>query len=193
MKILNGFRTLVLIGFLSVGLMFGQVVNPPQPAQPMYNINALSPAAFYQTQEAYTKATGKPAPAYDLNQPIKKWVDPDAVAALSNGGDSQDFEIYNVVGSDLKLHQRAGSLSFLASVNIPPTVTGTQVGVPVNKKGEVDFPVRALLPNEFIKNLPLGGAVVIRSDLLPGGGVDTGFTDADRSLLKAIAGKLGVN
>ena len=184
---------LALLAFSAVA----QGTDPPQPqGQGQYSISALIPSAIktFSNQADYFAKTGKTAPQYNPALPIKAWIDTSAPAGFA-------MLTYNTAHLDANGQKPVVTTismpSFLASaVNLPPD-SGP---IPHSTAGTYLTPIRALLPNEQLVASPfspngIGG--VVNLDLYnpnpPASAPPTGgFTDADRSLLKAIAAAIGI-
>ena len=76
-----------------------------------------------------------------------------------------------------------------ANVNIPPSGTGA-TNIPGADRPEIPVPLRPLEPNEELF-FDFGRVVAVKNTELFAQ-LETGFTQQDRSLLQAIARKLGV-
>ena len=160
-----------------------------------YGLEDLYLFPYYQTREAFLKATGHEAPAWDPTRPPKAWEDPKAsqtqrrnvvydfvVAYAANGA--------LLVGADYKptLDLLVLPKDQAATVNIPPKGPNAS-NVPGAEVPEVAPPLRALEPNEELF-MPFPGLVAVRNkDLQP---LEYGFNRNDRRLLEEIAAKLGV-
>jgi hypothetical protein len=148
----------------------------------------------YESREKYEAETGKPCPPWDPSRPPKYWEDPAAQKSIVVAG--VPFAIYSrvYVGFDqqqqVPLFDSLGiSVEDAKTVNIPPTGTGN-TNVPGADVPAVPCPVRALRDDEVIR---LGmGAIPMLYTSVELQGVDTGFTMADRELLRKIGAKLGV-
>lgn len=150
---------------------------------------------YYQTREDYQKATGQEPPKFDGSRPPKYWADPEAkntarrnmvydrvIAYYSNGSPASD-ENGNPQMEALVLNRDEA-----ATVNIPPKGIG-MANIAGADRPEVPPPLRALHEDEELF-FPFPGIVAVR---IKGSlEADRGFTEEDRSLLQAIARKLGV-
>ncbi|MGE5645909.1 MAG: hypothetical protein ACM336_08980 [Acidobacteriota bacterium] len=167
----------------------------PALNRPTYGISELYLFSYYQTREAYEKATGKTCPPWDKMRRPQRWEDPSAEDA------ADDFVVYDSVlavdmktgeplaGPDGQPYTKRLILPKLAaaSVNIPPNganVEGAEVP-------EYPCPLRPLEPNEALYFGLLGIPAVKNTDLYDAQSAG-GFTANDRALLQAIAKKLGV-
>ena len=163
---------------------------------PKYTLDKLYLYPYYTTREQYEQATGQPCPAWDPSRRPKKWSAPEAAA-----GD-QDFVLFErVLATDMKAGGRALAgpdgkpytkalvlpRDYAVQVNIAPATAN----VPGADAPEYPCPLRALEPNEelFFDPAAFGAVLVKNTDLYK---VETGFTTQDRTLLQAIARKLGV-
>lgn len=168
----------------------------PALPYPTYGISNLYLFPFFQTREAYFKATGKEAPAYDPTKPVKCWFDPkaadstarrivyDRVLAIADNG-------MPLVGSDGKpfLEPMVLDKAVAANVNIAPK--GPELLDQPATGTEIPCPVRALEPGEELY-LQFGGTVAVRNKALWNSDIEVGFKGSDRALLQAIAEKLGI-
>ena len=162
---------------------------------PIYGISQLYLFPVFQTREAYRLATGMEAPPYDASKPLKSWFDPRAldnprrkviyenvIAYAANGAP--------LVGPDGKpvLEPLVIDKEIAAAVNIPRKGPGIPEQ-PVTGQ-EIPVPMRPLAANEEFF-FQFGGSVAVRNtDLVDS--LESGFTVRDRTLLKAIADKLGI-
>jgi hypothetical protein len=165
----------------------------PKPISTLY----LFPV--YETREAYEQATGQPCPAWNPYRQPKGWFDPaarqnpsrrviyDRAMVLADNGSPTWNDEGDLIIDALVLDREEA-----ATVNIPPRGTG-MTNVPGADVAEVPAPMRDLLDGETIKpSRPLSiPTVYLASELMPVGEDASGFTGADRALLKAIATKLG--
>ncbi|MBI3207765.1 MAG: hypothetical protein HYZ37_02545 [Candidatus Solibacter usitatus] len=162
---------------------------------PTYGLEKLFLFPVFQTREAYFKATGKEAPAYDETKDIKSWFDPNA---LENPRRKIVYDRVLAIaankapipGPDGKpmLEPMVIDRELAATVNIPPKGPGI---VDAPQTGyEIPVPLRAVDAEEELY-FRFGGTVAVKNKALfpapPGE-----FTDSDRTLLRAIANKLGV-
>lgn len=160
-----------------------------------YGIERLYLFPYYQTREEYQKATGVEAPKFDALKPPKCWFDPAAKESTRRNVAYEQILSYAVNGSPLIDENGMPMLEALtlnkdeaATVNIPQRGLG-MTNITGADKPEVPPPLRALRPDEEFF-VPIGGVIGVRikGTLEP----DRGFTEEDRSLLMAIARKLGV-
>ena len=168
------------------------------PALPkaQYGLDQLYLFPYYQTREDYKTATGHEAPPWNPNRAPKAWEDPKALDSARRNIVYDYVVAYAKNGSPLVDANEKPMMDVLvlakeeaASVNIPPkgpTVSNI-VGAGVL---EIPPPLRALDPSEELF-MPFFGVVAVRNrDFLPLG---PGFNQDDRTLLRAIAQKLGVS
>ena len=160
-----------------------------------FGIERLYLFPYFQTREEYQKATGVEAPKFDALKPPKFWFDPAAKASTRRNMAYDQVLSYAVNGSPLIDEDGKPMLEALtlnkeeaAVVNIPPKGLGMS-NITGSDKPEVPPPMRALQPDEEFF-APIGGVIGVRikGTLEP----DRGFTEEDRTLLLAIARKLGV-
>jgi hypothetical protein len=165
---------------------------------PQYTIDKLFLFPYYQTPEDYEKATGKPCPPWNPAFRQKHWEDPSA----KNTGD--DFVLYPIVlatdmkvtgaalrGPDGQPYTRQMVIPYEAAitVNIPPVgslPSGSAVLPPY------PCPMRPLEPNEQLFFEPVMATPAVKNTDLYVSNLANTFTAADRTLLQAIAKKLGV-
>ncbi len=104
-------------------------------------------------QAGYTRATGKPCPAYNPTFPIKTWFDNRKFTSPQNTVDYLTAR-YDPSGQVPSLYPFSLSAAVAASVNIPPD-SGP---IPPSSAGEYDVPCRDLLPSEIL--YPREGALI---------------------------------
>jgi hypothetical protein len=165
---------------------------------PTYGIDKLYLFPYYQTPEAYQKATGKPCPPWNPALRQKHWEDPSA----ENTGD--DFVVYPIVlatdmkatgaalqGPDGQPYTRQMVLPYEAAitVNIPPvgSLPSDLAVLP-----PYPCPIRALESNDQLFFEPVMSTAAVKNTDLYVSPLENTFTSADRALLRAIAKKLGV-
>ena len=160
-----------------------------------YGIERLYLFPYYQTREAYQKAIGVEPPKFDGTKPPKLWFDPAAKDSIRRNIAYDRVISYAVNGALLFDENDKPLLEGLvlnkdeaATLNIPPRGLG-MANIPGADKPEIPPPLRALAADEEFF-VPFGGIVGVRikGTLEP----DRGFTEEDRTLLLAIARKLGV-
>ncbi len=152
-----------------------------------FPLSTLYRFPVFQTREAYQSATGLEAPPYDASKPLKSWFDPNPAAIGS-------VVLYShpIVGLDGKVVEEPLLLKVAdaKAINIPPKAPGVP-DLPA-AEGEIPVPCRPLLATEQYV-VGFGGIIEVRdATKVPTNSVPGGFTDADRSLLKAIGEKLGI-
>ena len=168
----------------------------PALPQPWYGLDSLYVFRIYQTREEYEQATGRPCPPWTPAKPPKLWFD---AAAASNPRRNVVYDnvvAYAANGSPAKGPDGKPMIESLvltrdeaSTVNIPPKGPGYS-NIPGADVPSVPVPIRALEKNEELF-FGFGGGVFVRN-LDHQGQVEVGFSNDDRALLKAIAGKLGV-
>lgn len=165
-----------------------------KPNLPVYGVENLYLFPRYQTREAYAAALGEKPPAWDAAQPPKFWFDPAAktstkrtfvyeralVTSDTNGSVLPDEDGKPMVDSLSLLRTIAGA------VNIPPNASNV-IGADVP---EIQVPLRALEEGEELF-FQIGGVAAVKNTTLYAA-LKEGFTQSDRTLLQAIAAKLGV-
>jgi hypothetical protein len=164
-----------------------------QPYEPISVLNAFP---TYASREDYERATGQPAPAWNPQRQPKFWFDPKP-KKMTTGPDGTPYTIYtnvflggfaedqNPVFETLML-----SLAEASAANIPPTGTG-QTNVPGADAPAVPCPAKPLSSTQQIVRYGAFAIPTIRNlDVpLPGDSAG-GFSDADRTLLQAIAARI---
>ena len=160
-----------------------------------YGIESLYLFPYFQTREDYQKATGVEPPKWDSTRPPKYWFDPAAKDSTRRNVTYDQVIAYSASGSPLFDDKGNPTLEMMmmnkdeaAGVNIPPQGLGI-ANVPGADKPEIPPPLRALRADEELF-VPFGSIVAVRvkGTLEP----DRGFTEEDRSVLLAVARKLGV-
>ncbi len=175
---------------------------------PKAPLSALDLFSEYPTSEDYQAASGVTPPPFDTTKPLKSWADPGAQSALNGlapngvlyftGG--AVYPILDVTQTPAQLQDgtttvKSDSLFMTrdqaAAVNLP----SKHLGYPGSTLQPAPVPRRALDPAEEIRQVDLfEGLMVINKDLYRHApSPSSGFTDADRTLLQAIAAKLGVS
>lgn len=160
-----------------------------------YGLESLYLFPYFQTREDYQKATGVEPPKWDSTRPPKYWFDPAAKDSTRRNVTYDQVIAYSASGSPLFDANGNPTLELMmlnkdeaAGVNIPPKGLGI-ANVPGADKPEIPPPLRALRADEELF-VPFGSIVAVRvkGTLEP----DRGFTEEDRSILLAVARKLGV-
>lgn len=163
----------------------------------MQPLSSLYLFPVYQTREEYLAKTGKAAPMFRTDKPVKSWEDPSAATSLKRKivydnvlaftdqglplGDAQNKPFFEPM-----LIDREDAVV----VNIPPKdFSGRQQEIP-SAGNEVPVPCRALRMGEELEFSGFGGLVMVTSEV--DRSTPTSFTLEDRALLKKIAAKLGV-
>ena len=156
------------------------VSEPSTPMQAQSDSYPVAELALFRafTRETYRAAFGVEPPAFDPTRPVKAWFD--TTADTSNGA---NLAVYRVVDRDSR-----GSPVFRQMVI--PAAEAETVNLPdageIPPGPERGMPIRALLPNEALRDR-LDGVSVIRTDVKqdeqnPG----DGFTAEDRGVLRSI-------
>ena len=170
---------------------------PTDLTQAQYSTERLRLFPFYNSGEEYTKATGKVAPPWNPNKPMKNWEDPAAATS------TQRYITYRAISYDERNIPETGPdgrpviMQFsvpkadAGTVNLPPivaTVTADQVAT------QMPAPIRALNPDEELAFAGPGAVPVVRNTKLWAAAMSEqpGFGVEDRAILRAIAAKLGV-
>jgi hypothetical protein len=151
---------------------------------------------YFQTREAYEKATGRPCPPWRPDRPPKGWFDPKALESTRRNIVYDNTLVYAENGHILSDANGKPMLDVLvlvkehaAEVNIPDKTLGA-ANIPGSDRPEVPVPLRALEPDEELFFI-WGQTVAVRSKKGWAQTQNT-FTWQDRLLLEAIADKLGV-
>lgn len=151
---------------------------------------------YYQTREAYEKATGQPCPPWRPDRPPKGWFDPKAMESTRRNVVYDNTLVYGENGHIAEDKNGKPMLDVLvltkehaATVNIPDKTLGA-ANIPGSDRPEVPAPLRPLGPDEELFFI-WGQTVAVRNKRLWGQTQNT-FTWQDRVLLQAIADKLGV-
>lgn len=179
-----------------------EMPRKPQPLTETYGIDALHMFPYYSTREQYERETGKPCPAYIDNGRPKYWQG--TVPADADPDLSIRFKVaYNSKGGVSTAPDGSPKFSYLdlkpeevIAVNIPQKNVGQWPGN--TSAVEIQAPMYDLLPTEkLVFQAGIAGAQLkIRRDPLPGAptapSASGGFTEADRAMLKAIAGRMGL-
>jgi hypothetical protein len=163
---------------------------------PVKGLDSLYIYPYYQTREAYEKATGLPCPPWNPNLPPKAWCDPKAIESTRRNVVYDTTLVYTLDGTIVADAQGRPTLDVLvlpkeqaASVNIPNKMLGA-TNVPGADRAEVPVPLRQPAPNEELFFI-FGQTVAVRNKN-SWEETQNAFTHRDRKLLKAIAEKLGV-
>jgi len=160
-----------------------------------FGLESLYLFPYYQTREDYQKATGAEPPKFDATRPPKQWFDPAAKDSARRNITYDQVIAYSATGAPILDGNGNPTTELMmlnkddaASVNIPPKGLGT-ANVDGADHPEIPPPLRALRNGEELF-VPFGSIVAVRvkGTLEP----DRGFTEEDRTLLLAIARKLGV-
>jgi hypothetical protein len=157
-----------------------------------WGISKLYQFPYFQTREDFFEANGYEPPPFTTARPPKYWIDEEARNAVRRIVVYDQVIAYAANGSPLvgpDGQPVVESLSLFRedafSVNIPPT----GVNIEGASLPPVPVPLRALTEDEeLFFAMPGVVAVRLKSHQEP----DRGFTEADRSLLVAIARKLGL-
>lgn len=162
---------------------------------PTYGLETLYRFPVFQTREAFKQATGVDAPPFDPTKDFKSWFDPQAASNPRRKVVYDNVIAYAANGAPLvgpdgmpMLEPLVIDREFAVTVNI--AMKGVGVLDEHGTGHDVPVPLRPLDPEEE-PYLQFGGTVAVRNKtLFPV--VDSGFSAADRALLKAIADKLGI-
>ena len=158
---------------------------------PKYSLGKLYLFPYHQTREAYEIATGQKCPPWNPYRRPKYWFDPAAKESRSRRVTYDRALAEPPTGPDGKpmLDVLVLDREEASTVNIPPTGPGS-TNTPGAAQPEIPCPLRALELNEELM-FDFGGIIVVKNkDLYQG--LEVGFTSEDRTLLKAIATKLGI-
>ncbi len=177
-------------------------IDPPQPAGGEYPLSALVPSTIevFTNHEDYKTKTGKDAPVFNAQLPVKAWIDTSV-----KQGSSFQLLTYNTAHLD-----PSGQKPIVTTISVPGFLAST-VNLPLDSGpgsnpatvGTFLTPIRALLPNEQLNPREGGQIDVINTDIFnPNAPAPTlgGFTDADRAqaaatfaLIGKIAAAVGVS
>jgi hypothetical protein len=161
---------------------------PAQPTSEVYGISALYLYPICQSVADFEKATGQKGSAFEPSFRPKYWFDPKA-----DVGDPEAdvcYRIAKIVNTSPMVVQVCMPAFEAARVNIPSGAAEAAEKPRVRPEREV--PIRALLHNEALVNTPFGIQVVNLEKRAERVKTEGAFLPADRSLLEAIAEKLGV-
>ena len=166
----------------------------PEPT--VKGLDSLFLFPYYQTRDAYEKATGKPCPPWNPNKPPKAWCDPKAIESFKRNVAYDNTLVYAENGHILADQNGKPMLDILvltkedaATVNIPDKTLGA-ANIPGSNRPEVPVPLRPLSDDEELFFI-WGQTVAVRSKKGWAQTQNT-FTWQDRQMLQAIAVKLGV-
>jgi hypothetical protein len=163
---------------------------------PVKGLDTLFIFPYFQTREAFEKATGRPCPPWNPNLPPKYWFDPKASESTRRNVVYENSLVYSLDGTILQDANGRPMLDVLvlvkeqaASVNIPDKTLGA-ANIPGADKPEIPVPLR--LPNADEELFFIFGQTVAVRNKKAWEQTQNTFTYQDRQLLKAIAEKLGV-
>ena len=163
---------------------------------PVKGLDSLFLFPYYQTREAYEKATGRPCPPWNPLLPPKAWFDPKAAEATRRNVVYDNTLVYSLNGVILADANGDPMLDALvlpkeqaALVNIPDKTLGAS-NIPGSDRPEVPPPLR--LPDGTEELFFIFGQTVAVRNKVAWEQTQNTFTARDRVLLKAIADKLGV-
>jgi hypothetical protein len=148
---------------------------------------------YFQTREAFLAANGYDAPPFTADRPPKYWMDETARSSESRVVVYDPVIAYAANGSPLVGPGDQPVVESLAlfreeayTVNIPPA----GANIPGASQPAVPVPLRVLTDEEELF-FAMPGVVAVRLKAFQE--PDRGFTEADRSLLQAIALRLGLD
>jgi len=164
---------------------------------PTYGLHHLYLFPVFQTREAYQQATGMEPPPYDPTQPLKSWFDPSAHSSASRKIIYASVIAYAENGSPLAgpdgkpvLEPMMLDKNVAATVNIP--LKGGGLPDEPTTGEEIPVPLRSPFSGEELY-FQFGGSIAVKNtEMFQQLNGSSSFTAADRSLLEAIAAKLGV-
>lgn len=168
----------------------------PTLAQTDSGISQYYQFPTYATRDAYRRATGEDAPAFDPARKRKHWFDPQATESAK-----RQFIYDRVLAFEGRnpAHDEAGdpvvemlvlSRAEAATVNIPISESDS-LPVPGGDYPEVPVPIKALKEGERLVFDRLG-QVRVRIEAIYGQTYE-GFSSRDRAVLNAIARHLNVD
>lgn len=172
-------------------------MSSTQLPYPTYGISNLYLFPVFQTREAYRLAVGVEPPPYNERIPIKSWFDPDAAKNTRRKIIYENVIAYAENGAPLvdaagkpMLEPLVLDVAIAGAVNIPFKAPGVPDQPTTGL--EIPVPMRPLTDNEELF-LQFGGTVAVKNKAAFAQLEQLGkFTDQDRSLLQAIAAKLGI-
>ena len=187
-------RTLVTVPLPKQATLQPEDFKMPALQKFQYGLEELYLFPYYQTREDYRAKTGHDAPPWNPNRPPKAWEDSKANESARRNVVYDSVVAYAKNGAPLVDANEKPMLDVLvltkeeaASVNIPPKGPGVS-NIAGTEVPEIPPPLRPLEPSEELC-MPFFGVVAVRNrDFMP---QEPGFNQNDRSLLKAIALKLG--
>lgn len=163
---------------------------------PVKGLDSLYLYPYYQTRDAFEKATGQPCPPWNPNLPPKYWFDPKAAESTRRNVVYDNTLVYSLDGTI----QAAGDGQPLLDVLVLPKEQAGTVNIPDKSRGsanvagadrpEVPVPLRPPTGEEELFFI-FGQTVAVRLKTA-WANTQNVFTARDRALLKAIADKLGV-
>lgn len=153
----------------------------------------------YATREEYERVTGKPCPPWNPEKPPKYWEDPAAkfssrklvsyepcLMLTENGTIAREDE----TSTSPKVEEIVLTREDAAAVNIPVKTENGRVISTLPVKPEVQVPLKLGVNDRLVVG-PFGVTVQDKTGSNPPNAVG-GFTEDDRTLLYAIARKVGV-
>ncbi len=193
----------------------------PISADTVVPLSVLDLFPIYNSVEDYKQATGKDAPALDTTKLLKQWFDPDALTAPVGPGKRADGSPNGITyGDGYGLYPililgatdpKTGDVPVTASVVYVTRDEAATVNLPSSTHGyggkgfhyqpvpqrPLDSAEAVIVEMGTIQGL-FGGPALINKTLYkspsanqPAGG-GGGFSESDRTLLQAIAHKLGI-
>jgi len=162
---------------------------PAQPDREIYGLLDLALFQNFQTAEDYQAQFGVAAPAWNAAYRPKSWFD--STVDLKDPEADVCYLVARLVQGQPKAVQSCMPAWEAARVNIPSGEASPDPNDP-RARPPRDHPIRPLLPNEVLI-YTVAGIQVLRIDKrLERDKADGKFLPNDRSLLEAIARKLGV-
>jgi hypothetical protein len=181
--------------FLSFLILFvvcaclAQVAQPP-PSSEVYGISALYLYPTHQTPADFEKATGgQVAPPFQPAYRPKHWFDP--AVDVSDPEADTCYSVAKVTKDGPRVVQACMPAFEAAAVNIPTGEAASGLYDPRARPAR-EVPIRPLLANEALVNTPFGLQIVNLDRRAARLKTEGAFLPADRTLLEAIARKLGV-
>lgn len=170
-------------------------------SQPAMGLGAISLFVEFNSPSDFQSKTGDPLPAPNPSFGPKHWADPAAAAVM--GSSPYSTFTYTAVQADGTVGQMslpayiAGSVNFFPSA-FPAAGAGdsySQMLMRAAGQPMVPLPIRPLDPTrEHLQASTIGtngGNYIVMANVVTQASAD-GFTNIDRTLLQAIAAKLGV-
>lgn len=166
-------------------------VEKPQPNLAQYGVSDLGLFEVFETREEFLAKFGEAPPKFDELERPKYWFD--TTVDLSDPESEVSYLIVRKVNGVPKLMRTSMPVWEASRVNIPDTPEQGAAGVGPYIKTPRDLPIRDLKPGEALFIAFGGTPGIMRADLKAAENDKAEYwTPADRTILKNIARKLGV-